>query len=40
MGIVGDRIHSSDEWAGLDSVPPRLYLTIRMLEALVKPGTE
>ena len=40
MGIVGDRIHSSDEWAGLDSVPPRLYLTMRMLEALVKPGTE
>jgi len=36
MGIVGDRIHSSDEWADLDSVPPRLYLTVRMLETLLK----
>ena len=40
MGIVGDRIHSSDEWADLDSVAPRLYLTVRMLEMLVKPGVE
>ncbi len=36
MGIVGDRIHSFDEWADLDSVPPRLYLTVRMLEELTK----
>lgn len=36
MGIVGDRIHSSDEWADLDSVAPRLYLTVRMLEAMGK----
>lgn len=36
MGIVGDRIHSSDEWADLDSVAPRLYLTVRMLEMLTQ----
>ena len=36
MGIVGDRIHSSDEWADLDSVVPRLYLTVRMLQAMSK----
>jgi len=36
MGIVGDRIHSSDEWADLDSVVPRLYLTVRMMEAMGK----
>ena len=34
MGIVGDRIHSADEWADLDSVVPRLYLTVRMLQAM------
>ncbi len=34
MGIVGDRIHSADEWADLESIAPRLYLTVRMLEAL------
>jgi glutamate carboxypeptidase len=36
MGIVGDRIHSSDEWGDLDSVAPRLYLTVRMLEIMGK----
>ncbi|MDB5757389.1 MAG: glutamate carboxypeptidase [Burkholderia sp.] len=36
MGIVGDRIHSSDEWADLDSVVPRLYLTVRMMEVMGK----
>ena len=36
MGIVGDRIHSSDEWADLDSVAPRLYLTVRMMEMMGK----
>ena len=36
MGIVGDRIHSPDEWADLDSVVPRLYLTVRMLQAMSK----
>lgn len=37
LGIVGDRLHSPDEWADLDSVAPRLYLTVRLLEALGKP---
>ena len=36
MGIVGDRIHSSEEWADLDSVVPRLYLTVRMMEVMGK----
>lgn len=36
MGIVGDRIHSSDEWADLDSIVPRLYLTVRMMETMGK----
>ena len=36
MGIVGNRIHSSEEWADLDSIPPRLYLTVRMLQTLGK----
>jgi glutamate carboxypeptidase len=36
MGIVGDRIHSSDEWADLDSVVPRLYLTVRMMEVMAR----
>lgn len=40
MGIVGDRIHSSDEWADLDSVAPRLYLTTRLLQSLAKPDGE
>ncbi len=40
LGIVGDRLHSSDEWADLDSVAPRLYLAVRMLELLVKMGAE
>ncbi|WP_332877599.1 glutamate carboxypeptidase [Massilia sp. S19_KUP03_FR1] len=34
LGIVGDRLHSPDEWADLDSVPARLYLTVRLLETL------
>ena len=36
MGVVGDGLHTVDEWADLDSVPPRLYLTVRMLETLGK----
>lgn len=32
MGIVGDKLHSSDEWADLDSIVPRLYLTVKLLE--------
>lgn len=34
MGIVGDRLHSADEWADLDSVAPRIYLLARMLGTL------
>jgi glutamate carboxypeptidase len=34
LGIVGDRLHSPDEWADIDSVPARLYLTVRLLETL------
>ena len=40
LGIVGDRLHSSDEWADLNSVVPRLYLTVRMLELLARGGLE
>ena len=40
LGIVGDRLHSSDEWADLNSVVPRLYLTVRMLELIAKGGLE
>ena len=36
MGIVGDRLHSADEWADLDSIAPRLYLSVRMLELLTQ----
>ena len=32
LGIVGDKLHSSDEWADLDSIVPRLYLTVKLLE--------
>ncbi|HVU01196.1 MAG TPA: glutamate carboxypeptidase [Polyangiaceae bacterium] len=34
MGIVGGGLHSAAEWADLESVVPRLYLTVRMLELL------
>jgi glutamate carboxypeptidase len=37
LGIVGDRLHSPDEWADLDSVTARLYLTVRLLETLSRP---
>jgi glutamate carboxypeptidase len=36
LGIVGDRLHSPDEWADLGSVPARLYLAVRLLETLSK----
>lgn len=32
--IVGDRIHAWHEWADIDSVAPRLYLTLRLLEVI------
>jgi glutamate carboxypeptidase len=34
MGILGTKIHTAQEYAVLDSVVPRLYLTIRMVQAL------
>lgn len=37
LGIVGDRLHSPDEWADLDSIAARLYLTVRLLETLSLP---
>jgi glutamate carboxypeptidase len=39
LGIVGDRLHSSDEWADTDSVPARLYLAVRLIETLSQPST-
>jgi glutamate carboxypeptidase len=32
LGIVGDKLHNPDEWADLDSIVPRLYLTVKLLE--------
>jgi glutamate carboxypeptidase len=32
MGIVGDKLHNPDEWADLDSIVPRLYLTVKLME--------
>jgi glutamate carboxypeptidase len=40
LGIVGGGLHSPDKWADLDSVAPRLYLTVRMLESLAKTGAQ
>ena len=34
MGIVGKRIHSPDEFAEINSIVPRLYLTVRMIQEL------
>lgn len=34
LGVVGDRIHSSDEFVDIDSIVPRLYLTVRLIERL------
>ena len=36
LGVVGDRIHSSDEFVDTDSIAPRLYLTMRLIEQLSK----
>ena len=40
LGIVGQGLHTPGEWADLDSVAPRLYLTVRLLEQLAKEGAE
>jgi glutamate carboxypeptidase len=34
LGVVGAGLHSADEWADLESIVPRLYLTLRLLEVL------
>jgi glutamate carboxypeptidase len=34
LGIVGGGLHAPDEWADLDSVAPRLYLTLKLIELL------
>ncbi len=34
LGVVGDRIHSSDEFVETSSIAPRLYLTMRLIEQL------
>ena len=38
LGVVGDGLHTDQEWADLDSVAPRLYLTVRLLELLGTPA--
>jgi glutamate carboxypeptidase len=34
MGLMGSKIHSPGEYAELDSIVPRLYLSVRMIEVL------
>ncbi len=34
LGVVGDRIHSSDEFVDTQSIAPRLYLAMRLIEQL------
>jgi glutamate carboxypeptidase len=34
LGILGDRLHSADEWADVESVAPRIYLTVRLLDRI------
>ena len=34
LGIVGAKIHTPDEWVDLESIPGRIYLAVRLLEAL------
>lgn len=38
MGISGANLHSLDEWADLNTVVPRIYLGVRLIEELTKPG--
>ena len=37
LGIVGGGLHSPEEWADLDSIGPRLYLTLKLVELLGNP---
>jgi glutamate carboxypeptidase len=34
MGLVGSKIHTRAEYAELDSIVPRLYLSVRMIQTL------
>lgn len=34
MGIIGDRLHSADEFADVNCIPRRLYLAVRMIQEL------
>ncbi|MBW1785991.1 MAG: M20/M25/M40 family metallo-hydrolase, partial [Deltaproteobacteria bacterium] len=34
MGILGKGYHTRDEYAEIDSIVPRLYLTVRMVQEL------
>ena len=34
LGVVGDRIHSSEEFVDIGSIAPRLYLTMRLIQQL------
>jgi len=34
MGLLGGKIHSPGEYAELDSIVPRLYLSVRMIQTL------
>ena len=34
LGVIGDRIHSADEYMELDSIVPRLYLAVRLIQSL------
>ncbi len=40
MGIIGAKIHSPAEYAELDSIVPRLYLTVRMIQTLSQSKTQ
>ncbi len=34
MGVLGSNIHTPAEYAELDSIVPRLYLSVRMIQTL------
>jgi len=34
LGVVGGGLHSPEEWADVESIAPRLYLTLKLLELL------
>jgi glutamate carboxypeptidase len=38
LGVVGQGLHSPDEWADLESVVPRIYLSLRLVELISTRG--